>query len=153
MVGLRTARKIDARMGLTPFKVICYHPWLQAHLDAAIANAVPKKGKTYWDWRDKPDDPYWVYVLELNEHIVYVGQTAKGSADRLQQHKNVFSTAKVVARHGFVDEMARINVRNRNEAVGLEKAIWQELDAHDYMSTIGEASTIHPDARPLPHRA
>lgn len=126
-------------------------PWLREHVERALQYAEPVQGKTYWDWRDSMEDSFYTYILELQGQILYVGQTARGADARVRDHRHPAATTHVVRRFGLVQELARINVRTRHEAMGLETALWRELTDHGYMTTMGRKPRPRPDFEYLPH--
>lgn len=143
--------QVDLRWSVQAVNITCPFPWLRPHLNHALQYACATHGATYWDWRDKPDDSFFVYVLELRGQVLYVGQTARGARARVLQHENPAPSSKVVRKFGFVQELARVNVRSRNEALGLESELRQELDASGYMVTTGRRPKPRPDYERLPH--
>ena len=138
-------------MAVNPLNVVVEPPWLREHVQRALQQAEPVAGKTYWDWRDSMDDSFYAYVLELRGQVLYVGQTAKGADARLREHRHPAANAAVVRRFGLVQELARINVRTRHDAMGVENALWHELHDHGYMVTMGRKPRPRPDFEFLPH--
>ncbi|MHB1260283.1 MAG: hypothetical protein ACYC2H_01065 [Thermoplasmatota archaeon] len=138
-------------MAVQALNIVVERPWLRDHVQRALEFAEPAQGKTYWDWRDSMDDSFYAYVLELRGQILYVGQTAKGADARLRDHKHPAANAHVVRRFGFVQELARISVRTRHDAMGVESALWHDLHDHGYMTTMGRKPRPRPDFEYLPH--
>lgn len=130
---------------------VCEYAWVRPHIERALLHADPTEGKTYWDWRDSPSDSFYAYVVELNGQILYVGQTARGADSRVRDHRHPAANTNVVRRFGFIQELARISVRNRNQAIGLENELWREFDMHGYMVTTGRKPKPRPDFEWLPH--
>lgn len=136
---------------IQPLNVVVERPWLRDHVQRALTQAEPIQGKTYWDWRDSMSDSFYTYVIELRGQVLYVGQTAKGADARLRDHRHPAANTYVVRRFGFVQELARISVRTRHDAMGLESALWHELHDHGYMVTMGRKPRPRPDFEYLPH--